>query len=226
MEKLSESLENYLRIIYEVQSPKDFARVKDITSRLNVKTASVADALKKLGELGLVEHKKYGYIKLTQPGIHTALKVYQKHQSLLHFLTDVMFMKDTVETDEIACGLEHHLDGELFGKIGELSEFFNENPKIQEAFREYLNEEGQIKGMKLANVKAPADVKIIKLAGSKGQRNKLISSGILPGMVINVEENDTAFEALKIRLRGFTTPISREEAGFIIIEEVETAITE
>lgn len=51
MEKISESLENYLRIIYEVQSQKDFARVKDITSRLNVKTASVADALKSLVSL-------------------------------------------------------------------------------------------------------------------------------------------------------------------------------
>ena len=167
MEKLSESLENYLRIIYEVQSQKDFARVKDITSRLNVKTASVADALKKLGELGLVEHKKYGYIKLTQAGIHTALKVYQKHQSVLHFLTDVMFMKGDEDTDSIACGLEHHLDGELFRKIGELSEFFAENPDIQEKFREYLNEDNEVKGKKLIDVEAPGDVKIIKLAGQR-----------------------------------------------------------
>jgi DtxR family Mn-dependent transcriptional regulator len=226
MEKLSESLENYLRVIYEVQSQKDFARVKDITSRLNVKTASVADALKKLGELGLVEHKKYGYIKLTQTGIHTALKVYQKHQSVLHFLTEVMFMKDNELTEEIACGLEHHLDGELFRKIGELSEFFTENPEMQDNFREYLKEEGEVKGEKLMDAESPADVKIVKLAGSKIQRNKLISSGILPGMTIMVEENDKTLDSLKIRLRGFTTPISREEASFIIIEKIETDITE
>ena len=54
----------------------------------------------------------------------------------------------------------------------------------------------------------------------------MISSGILPGMTIMVEENDKAVEILKIRLRGFTTPISREEAGYIIIEEVDTDITE
>lgn len=173
-----------------------------------------------------MEHKKYGYIKLTQAGIHTALKVYQKHQSVLHFLTDVMFMKDTTATDDIACGLEHHLDGELFRKIGELSEFFNENSDIQDKFREYLNEEGVIKGRKLVEANAPADVKIVKLVGSKVQRNKLISSGILPGMTIMVEENDSAFDVLKIRLRGFTTPISREEAGFIIIEEISADITE
>ncbi len=217
MEKLSESLENYLRIIYEVQSLKDFARVKDITSRLNVKTASVADALKKLGDMGLVDHKKYGYIKLTKEGIYEALKIYQKHQSMLTFLSDVMFMKNEQVAEELACGLEHHLDSELFAKIEELSEFFQENPSIKKAFKDYLAEEGPLKGKRLCEAAAGSEVKVRKLGGSKEDKDKLISMGILPGMTLKLEENDAKETAMRIKLRGFSMTMMRNDAKKVVV---------
>ncbi len=218
MEGLSESLENYLRIIYEVQSLKDFARVKDITSRLNVKTASVADALKKLGEQGLVDHKKYAYIKLTQEGIHVALKVYQKHQSILRFLTDVMFMKDDEASEELACGLEHHLNAELFLKMEELTDFFNENAKVRRSFKKFLELDTPLKGKKLNEALAGTEIKVIKLGGTKSEKDKLLSMGILPGMKIMIQENDLTSELMRVKLRGFSVNISHEDAKKVMIK--------
>lgn len=217
MEKLTESLENYLRIIYEVQSLKDFARVKDITSRLNVKTASVADALKKLGDLGLVDHKKYGYIKLTKEGVYEALKVYQKHQSMLTFLSEVMFMEEEQVAEDLACGLEHHLDAELFSKFEELSEFFHENPSIKKAFRDYLAEKGPVKGKRLCEVPSESEVRVRKLGGVKEDKDKLISMGILPGMTLEVEENSLSNDLMRIRIRGFSMTMTCEDAQKVVV---------
>jgi len=223
VKKVSESLENYLRVIYEVQSQKDFARVKDITSGLNVKTASVADALKKLGKKGLVEHKKYGYIKLTQEGIYYALNVYQKHQSVLRFLTEALFMEENEDTEELACGLEHHLNKELFGKIEELSIFFRFNPDIKERFREFLSKKDgggdntDRRGLTLADTQNGEQVKVLKLNGDKNQKSRLISTGILPGMTIRVNSNEK--EIIKVRVRGFSISLEKREAEQILVDK-------
>jgi len=66
---ISESLEDYLKSVYQIQIEKDFARVKDVVEILGVKTSSVISALKKLSENGLVDYEKYSYIKLTQAGL-------------------------------------------------------------------------------------------------------------------------------------------------------------
>ena len=126
-EKLSKSLEDYLEAIYVVGQDKKIVRVKDLIKMLDVKTASVIGALKKLEERGLVEHEHYGYIELTPQGEKRAVRIYEKHTVLQSFLTEFLKVnKETAEKD--ACLLEHCISDETFSKIIQLIRLVEASP--------------------------------------------------------------------------------------------------
>ena len=72
MEKLSASLENYLRAIYYIVKEKQAARVKDISKFLQVGASSASEALKNLSEKGFINYEPYGIVTLTSYGLETS----------------------------------------------------------------------------------------------------------------------------------------------------------
>ncbi len=142
MEKLSQSLEDYLETILVISQKKKVVRVKDVVQMLNVRTASVIGALKKLAEKGYVEHEHYGYIELTPTGTKKATRIYDKHQVLFRFFTDFLKVnKKTAERD--ACLFEHCISDETYGKIIELLRLLEAEPdKVPiwlQGLKEYMN---------------------------------------------------------------------------------------
>lgn len=119
MDKLSQSLEDYLEAILMISREKRIVRVKDLAQQLKVKTASVIGALKKLSEKGLVEHEHYGYVALTPDGESTASCIKAKHDVLFYFLKDILNVEEkTAEQD--ACRIEHYVSEETMEGIGKL----------------------------------------------------------------------------------------------------------
>jgi len=116
VEKLSQSLEDYLKSIYIVSLEKKIARVKDLVNRLGVKSSSVIGALKKLVAKGYVEHEHYGHIELTKAGKERAKILYERHTTLTQFFSDVLNV-DEKTAEEDACRIEHDLTEESYGKI-------------------------------------------------------------------------------------------------------------
>jgi len=116
LEKLSQSLEDYLEAIYIVSLDKKIARVKDLVSRLNVKSSSVIGALKKLGAKGYIEHEHYGHIELTEEGSKRAERLYERHVTLTRFFHDILHVDETT-AEKDACQIEHDLSEESYSKI-------------------------------------------------------------------------------------------------------------
>ena len=135
-EKLSKSLEDYLEAIYVVAQSKKTVRVKDLIKKLDVKTASVIGALKKLEQRGLVEHEHYGYIELTDEGEKKATRIHEKHTILLRFLTEFLKVNEkTAEHD--ACLMEHCISDETFARMIQLIKLLETAPnKIPSWFKE------------------------------------------------------------------------------------------
>ncbi len=129
MEKLSQSLEDYLEAIYVISQEKKIVRVKDLVKKLNVKTASVIGALKKLELKGYLEHEHYGYIDLTPEGITKANRIYEKHQVLFGFLTRLLHVGEET-ADKDACAIEHCISDETYAKLIKLIQFI-ENPPAE-----------------------------------------------------------------------------------------------
>ena len=60
--------------------------VSAIAERVGVRLSSVSDAMRKLGEQGLVEHTRYGTIALSAQGRVHALAMVRRHRLIETFL--------------------------------------------------------------------------------------------------------------------------------------------
>ncbi len=109
----SEAVEDYAKAIYSVQgrdgSP---AGTNALADRVGVSPASVSAMVKRLAELGLVEHEPYRGVRLTPAGEKVALEVIRHHRLLEAYLSDALGMPwDRVHAE--AEVLEHYLSDEL-----------------------------------------------------------------------------------------------------------------
>ncbi len=130
---LSHCLEDYLEGIYIININKKVVRVKELAEFLKVKTPSVVDAVSKLEKKGLVNHEKYGYLTLSKSGNNIARNIYSKHSYVYKFLSDVLGVDD-LNSEEDACGIEHHISKPTLDKIIRFMNYIGENPGIYDAF--------------------------------------------------------------------------------------------
>ena len=68
---ISPSLENYLRMILQLQQDGYTARITDLAEKLNIAKSSVNQAVGTLKKQGLVRHERYGPLELTDKGVTT-----------------------------------------------------------------------------------------------------------------------------------------------------------
>ena len=114
--ELTKSREDYLEAICEICEEEKVARVKDIASHMDVSLASVNYAIKALKNEGLIKHKRYGYIELTEKGNEIGHAIYRKHKLIRSFLIEVLNVDEKV-ADKDACGIEHVVSEETCDKM-------------------------------------------------------------------------------------------------------------
>ena len=108
---LSASLEDYLEAIEEISEGGGVARMRDIAERMKVRTPSATAAMRRLGKMGLVNHERYEYVKLTEEGKEYAQRVVRRHEMLRRFLREVLGVSGSV-AERDACVMEHGLSAE------------------------------------------------------------------------------------------------------------------
>jgi len=123
---LSSSLEDYLEAIYNLQDEEGRSRITDISIELNVEKPSVNTAIKKLKNLNLVIHEKYGDIILTKRGIEEASRIKVKHDTILKFLNDILGIPRK-EAERDACKIEHVISNNSFFRLSKFVDFIDES---------------------------------------------------------------------------------------------------
>jgi DtxR family Mn-dependent transcriptional regulator len=113
---MTQSLEDYLEVIGNLEEENHNPRVKDIAERLGLSKPSVHTALHELENRGMITHEHYGAIILTAQGKEAYEKIKFKHDSLKRYLTDVLGVSEET-ADKDACAMEHIISDETFGKI-------------------------------------------------------------------------------------------------------------
>src|ERR1700761_3062654 len=109
----SSSVEDYTKAIYALED-RDGRPVSTnaLAERLNVTPASASGMVKRLGELGLVTHRPYRGVTLTDAGRRVALEVMRHHRLLELYLVESLGVPwDRVHAE--AEVLEHVLSEEL-----------------------------------------------------------------------------------------------------------------
>lgn len=131
MEKLSQSLEDYLEKVLMLHQSKGNARLKNIASELGVKAPSAARAMRELKELGLVEQEPYGLISLTPRGLSAAKSILGRHTLLRRFL--ILLGVSEASADSDACSIEHVLSKESLLCIENFVKGHAENGKSEKS---------------------------------------------------------------------------------------------
>jgi DtxR family Mn-dependent transcriptional regulator len=115
----SPAVEDYCKAIFTLQARTDQpVTTNALAERLAITPGSVSAMLKRLGELGLIEHLPYRGVRLTDPGRNVALEVIRHHRLLELFLAESLDMSwDRVHAE--AEVLEHVISEELERLIAE-----------------------------------------------------------------------------------------------------------
>jgi len=111
--EFSPAVEDYAKAIFGLQAQLEGAvSTTALADRLSVTVASASGMVKKLCELGLVEHKPYKGVALTPKGRRVALEVLRHHRLLEAYLANDLGVPWDRVHDEAEV-LEHVLSEEL-----------------------------------------------------------------------------------------------------------------
>ena len=119
VEPISSHIQDYAKAVYALEVRRGAAvSTNDLAERLGVTPGSVSGMVRKLSELGLVEHEPYRGVRLTDEGRRVALEVLRHHRLIELFLADELGMPwDQVHAE--AEVLEHVLSEDLERLIAE-----------------------------------------------------------------------------------------------------------
>lgn len=106
----TELVEDYIELIADLIDDGGEARQVDIAARLGVAQPTVAKMLKRLAEDGLILHKRYRGIFLTDLGLELARESRERHRIVETFLLALGICPDIARRD--AEGIEHHVSPE------------------------------------------------------------------------------------------------------------------
>ena len=119
----SSAVEDYAKAIYALQrrSADGSVATNDLAARLSVTPASASSMVKKLADLGLVEHVPYRGVKLTGEGARVALEVLRHHRLLELYLAehlDVPWDRVHEEAEALEHVISEDLEARIAAKLG------------------------------------------------------------------------------------------------------------
>jgi len=124
----SPGMEDYLESISMLAQGGKVVRVTQISKALGVKKPSVTSALKKLSKEELVEHERYGYVKLTDEGQKIAENVFRCHETLRHFLAEILGIDPKMAAED-ACKMEHAVSPATLKRLAKFVDFVLNRPR-------------------------------------------------------------------------------------------------
>jgi DtxR family Mn-dependent transcriptional regulator len=128
----SQAIEDYAKAVYAISQERDGLVLNgEVAHRLEVTPATATAMLKRLAELGLVDHMPYRGVSLTPQGEKVALEVIRHHRLIEAYLAEALGMPTDQVHDEAEI-LEHYISEELeeliAAKLGEPSHDPHGNP--------------------------------------------------------------------------------------------------
>ncbi|MBR1778177.1 MAG: metal-dependent transcriptional regulator [Alphaproteobacteria bacterium] len=125
MTTVTPRLEDYLEALFLLETSGSRQTVTALAENLKLTKGTIATVIKKMAEQELVLHESYGAIRLTPKGRRIGWQVYMKHERLTSFFHDFLG-QDAERSEEIACLIEHHLDGAAANRFFNLVDFLQQ----------------------------------------------------------------------------------------------------
>jgi len=214
---VSPSLENYLKVILQLQEDGNAARITDLAERLSVAKSSANQAVKLLKDQGLVKHEKYGQLELTERGSALAREISKRHEVLMSFLVDVLKV-DLATAENDACLMEHAISPATMEKLSSYVEQQLGYPLEEEQPSGEKAKSGMKILKKLDAVLPGTRARVVKLTSKGALGHRLMEMGIMPGTEILVEAYAPMGDPIEIKVCGYSLAIRKAEASNVLVE--------
>ena len=227
----SESVEDYLKAIYDLNERGQPAKNTELARRLRVSPPSVTQMMKRLADEGLVNYEPYRGATLTGKGTARAQKVVRKHRLLERFLHDFLGLRRE-RVHEEACRLEHSLSDEaaaaLCKALNKPETGFNDDPippcTLDVANCDQCAEAREREGdgskliTQLSNLKPGEEGVVAFIRGGTMACQRLLDMGLTRGTKIHIMNAAPFRGPIEVSVRGSILALGRRLAGHVFVE--------
>ncbi len=195
-------MQNYLKVIWSLQEWSD-APVSNsaIAEAAGVRLSTVSDALRKLSDLELIGHVRYGTVSLTELGRGHAVAMIRRHRLLETFLVQ-MLGYEWDEVHEEADRLEHAVSDELVDRIDRVLGFPTRDPHgdpIPAADGRVHRPDAVV----LSEIKSPALVRVERISDADNAMLQYFASrGLVVDAELEVLAGEPYSETVTVRVHG------------------------
>jgi len=212
--ELSVAIQDYLKVIYKLQSSGQRATTTAIAKEMGVAPSSVTSMVKKLAALGLANHAPYRGVELSDAGTKIALEVIRHHRLLEQYLAETLGLGiDAVHAE--ADRLEHVISEELEARIDEQLGYPTHDPHGDPIPDAGLNVD-RTALRSLEAVELGEEATVLRIPdGDAGLLRYLAELTLLPGRKVTMRRSEPFGGPLTVDVDGSEHAISRELAGQI-----------
>ena len=199
--ELSSSAQDYLKVIWDLQEwDKGPVQPTAVAERTGMKQSTVSGALGRLVDAGLVTHRPYGKVELTQTGRRYAVTMVRRHRLLETFLVQVLgYGWD--EVHEEADSLEHAVSDKMVDRIDD----YLGHPTMDPHGDAIPTGSGSLPELPatctLSEVPVGSTVRVQRVSDEDSNALRyLVRIGLVPGSLVRVEGKDAPQGQIRLNL--------------------------
>nr|WP_249290880.1 metal-dependent transcriptional regulator [Leucobacter manosquensis] len=200
VDDLSPSVQNYLKVIWGLQEWSD-APVSNsaIAESAGVRLSTVSDALRKLSDLELIGHVRYGTVTLTDLGRGHAVAMIRRHRLLETFLVRHL----EYEWDEVhdeADRLEHAVSDEFIDRMDRVLGYPTRDPH-GDPIPSATGAVHRPDAMQLLTAPAPSRARVERISDAdNGMLQFFAARGVVVDAVLHVLPGEPYSETVTVRV--------------------------
>lgn len=220
---ITQSIEDYLKTIFEIEKLEGKVTTNSLSEKLNVAPASVTSMIKKLSSKKLITHKRYQGVKLTKAGRKIALEIVRHHRLIELYLQEALGVSwDKVH--EEAEKWEHVISEEIEDRMDKFLGYPTSDPHGSPIPRR----DGTMVERKcscLADLSAGNKAIIAEVSDHDSNLLRYLGKmGFYPETEIEVMEVEPFEGPMTIWIDGSKQVIGRETAKYISVMNVEEVV--
>ena len=213
---LTRSVEDYLKAIYRLSPEGRPASTSEIAHLLDLSAPSVSGMVKRLSELGLLEHIPYKGVQLTETGRRAALRMVRRHRLIEAYLVQFLgYSWDTVHAE--AERLEHAVSDTLVERMAAALG----HPVVDPHGDPIPGADGSIHEAActpLADADIGETVEIRRVDESEPERLRYLALlGLVPGVVLTVLDRQPFGGPVTVEAAGERHSIGAELAQVVLV---------
>lgn len=214
-EMLTRSGEDYLKAIYRLSPEGRPASTSEIAHLLDLSAPSVSGMVKRLSELGLLEHIPYKGVQLTDAGRRAALRMVRRHRLIEAYLVEFLaYGWDTVHAE--AERLEHAVSDTLVERMAAALG----HPSVDPHGDPIPEADGSIHELActaLHEVAVGRTVEIRRVAEGDPERLRYLAAlGLVPGVTLTLVDRQPFGGPVTVEAAGVRHVIGSELAQVVL----------